>query len=76
MKQYDDSYTYQSSNIYEADDWAQVSDLVKINVVAYKKSLSHRAGLEDKPIIANLSQTLTPPKGITPEFLRTFGFRP
>lgn len=54
MKQYDDSYTYQSSNIYEADDWAQVSDLVKINVVAYKKSLSHRAGLEDKPIIANL----------------------
>lgn len=63
MKQYDDSYTYQSSNIYEADDWAQVSDLVKINVVAYKKSLSHRAGLEDKPIIANLSQTLTPPKG-------------
>lgn len=37
MKRYDNSYTYQTSNIYEADDWAKVSDLIKIEMVAYKK---------------------------------------
>lgn len=63
MKRYDNSYTYQTSNIYEADDWAKVSDLIKIEMVAYKKSLSHRAGLKDEPIIVDLAQTLTPPKG-------------
>ena len=63
MHQRDDSFIYRTGNIYEADDWAETSKLVKIEVTAYKKTLSHRGGLEDSPIVANLSQELTPPKG-------------
>lgn len=63
MRQYDRSFTYQTGNIYEADDWAEASNLIKVEVTAYKKSLSHRGGLGERPIIADLGQSLTPPKG-------------
>lgn len=63
MKQYDNSYTYITGNVYEAEDWVESSDLIRISATAYKKNYSHREGLGERVFTADVVRSLTPPKG-------------
>lgn len=63
MKQRYHSFIYRSGNVYEEDSWAQYSKLTEVEVLAYKKQMTYRSGLESHTFTATLGHSLTPPKG-------------
>lgn len=60
---FNNGYLFRTAYVYELNDWLKLGKLSEIKVIAYKKRITHRKGLDDKTLVANLTQSLTPPKG-------------